>query len=246
MKTNKFIIVIYILLLIFLIPMKLNINDLSNLNLKLSDSNTNFQNPNIVENIDNDFGIEFYDLFCVKTQNDYYGHADLLPQENTDWVRCTDFNFNLPDNSIIKGIIVQIDDYDGFFDNVLAQDIYLVLNGYRIGIDKESGNPIGTSDTDTYRAYGNSNDIWNTELTKLDIESSTFGVQIFYHSTDTFIMWNVFIDNIQIQIHYSISEPEPEPEPEINIDFIIIFSLLGFFSIMILILMFTILIIKKT
>jgi len=214
-------------------------------NIYANNSETSFQNPNIAENIDNDNGIDFTYLDFVKIQNDQYTHNQLPNQENTNWLRCTDFSFNLPDNSIINGIKVQIDDYSGIFNVILAQDIYLVLNEIKIGIDKESGSTIGTSDTDTYRVYGSSTDLWNTELTQNDIESSTFGIQIFYHNPSIYLTQDVFVDNIQIKIYYSISEPEPEPEPEINIDFIIIFSLLGIFSIMILILLFSILLIKK-
>jgi len=231
MKKNKFII-ISIFLIILLIPINYTI---SNNNLS-----TDFQNPNIVENIDNE-GLNFDYLYNVKIQNDKWAWSSLPSQTNTNWLRCTDFNFNLPDNSIINGIIIQIDDFDGFLNVILAQDIYLVLNEIKIGIDKESGSQIGTYDNDIYRIYGSSTDMWNTELTKLDIESSTFGLQIFYYNQNIYIFADVLVDNIQIKIYYYISEPEPE----INIDFIIIFSLLTIFSIMILILMFTILIIKK-
>jgi len=235
MKKYKFII-INILLLGLLISINFNIK-----NVYANNSETSFQNPNIVENIDYNEGMNFEFLSFVKLQNDKYSFVYLLPMRYSNWLRCTDFNFNLPDNSIIKGIKVQIDDFNGYYDYILVQDIYLVLNGIKIGIDKEIGTPIGTSDTDTYRVYGSSIDIWNTELSKSDIESSTFGLQILYYNSHTFIEFNVNIDNIQIKIYYSISEPEPE----LNIDFIIIFNLLAIFSIMILILMFTIIIIKK-
>lgn len=296
-------------------------------------SNTDWLNPTIVENIDNNGGMSLYSLFNVKNQNDQYAYITLPPLAKTKWIRCTGFGFDLPDNSVIEGIEVQIDDFDGMFNSILAQDIYLVLNDAKIGIDKESGTPIGTTDTDTYRVYGSPTDIWNTELTQTDIEGSTFGVQIYYRCIFEFS--DVNIDNIQIKVYYSISDDDNEPptwdsliessdplelgnteiininvydestisfvyidinsvnytmdfisgdnyrystwtpitigvknysiwlidefnninwtgiyditviEPETNIDFIIIFGLIGIFSIFILILMFSILLIKK-
>lgn len=173
-------------------------------------SNTDWLNPTIVDNIYNNGGILFYQLSMVKTQNDNYAWCTILPLTNTRWIRCTAFDFSLPDNSIIEGIEVQIDDFDGFFNTILAQDIYLVLNGIKIGIDKESGRSIGTSDTNTYRVYGSPTDMWNTELTQIDIESSTFGVQIFYYNPSTFISFDVYVDNIQIKVYYSISDDDNE------------------------------------
>ena len=177
-------------------------------NPKMSNLETDFQNPTIVENINNNGGVSFIGLDYVKIQNDRHAHATLPPIKHTKWIRCSGFNFNLPDNSIIEGIEVQIDDFDGIFNDILAQDIYLVLNGVKIGIDKESGTPIGTADTDTYRVYGNPTDMWNTELTQIDIESSTFGVQIFYYNPSTFVSWDVNIDNIQIKVYYSIVDDD--------------------------------------
>jgi len=197
-------------------------------------SDTGFLSGSIAESIDNDNTPEFVAPYEALTQNDIYAEIYIPPSLKTDWLRITDFNFNLPDNSIIEGIEVQIDDY-GF---VYTLYCYLVLNGNSIGINKETYIMIPSTDTDTYRTYGSSTDIWNTELTKFDIENSTFGFQICYNSG-----YFALVDHIQIKIYYSISEPEPEPEP--NIDFIIIFGLISIFSIMILILLFSILLIKN-
>ena len=335
MKKYKFIIII-ILSLELLILINFNTNIKANIiNPKISNLETNFKNPTIVKNIDNNGGIRFSQLPYVKIQNDKYAYANIPSISYTKWLRCTDFDFNLPDNSIIEGIEVQIDDFNGFLNDILAQDIYLVLNEVKIGIDKEGGTSIGTADTDTYRVYGNPTDMWNTELTQIDIENSTFGVQIFYYNPSTFIGFDVNIDNIQIKVYYSISDIDNEAptwnnliesseplelgnteiininvydestisfvyidinninytmdfisydnyrystwipitigvknysiwlidefnninwtgiynitviEPETNIDFIIVFGLIGIFSIFILILMFSILLIKK-
>jgi len=207
-KKYRFIVIIILLEFLILINFNTNIRNPTIINPKISNPNTDFQNPTIVENIG--AGMLFYQLSMVKNQNDNYAWCNILPITNTKWIRCTDFDFSLPDNSIIEGIEVQIDDFDGFFNEVLAQDIYLVLNGVKIGIDKESGNPIGTSDTDTYRIYGSSIDMWSTELTKVDIESSTFGVQIFYYNPNTFISFMVNVDNIQIKVFYYISDDDNE------------------------------------
>jgi len=210
MKKYKFIIII-VLLLELVILTNFNTNVKTNIiNPKISSLSTDFQNPNIVENIDNNRGMVFSFLYNAKIQNDQYANSLILSLRNTDWIRCTDFNFNLPDDSTIEGIKVQIDDFNGFGNDILAQDIYLVLNGIKIGIDKESGTPIGTSDTDTYRIYGSPIDIWSTELTQNDIESSTFGIQIFYHNPSPFISFQVNVDNIQIKIYYSTDDYDNE------------------------------------
>ena len=216
-RKYRFIVVI-VLSLELLILINFNTNIITNIrsnivNPKISNLETDFQNPTIVENILNNGGSHFYGLTYIKRQNDRYAYASIPPITNTKWVRCSGFDFNLPDNSIIEGIEVQIDDFDGFLNEILAQDIYLVLNGVKIGIDKESGTPIGTADTDTYRVYGNPTDMWNTELTQIDIESSTFGMQIFYYNPSTFISFDVNIDNIQIKIYYSIDEAPDDEAP---------------------------------
>lgn len=209
-KKYKFIIIIVLLLeLVILINYNTNIKK-NIINPKISNLDTNFQNPNIIENIDNR-GSDFYQLANVKIQNDQYAYSNIPSRRVSNWIRCTDFDFNLPDNSIIEGIEVQIDDYSVFLNGIFAQDIYLVLNGIKIGIDKESGSSIGYFDTDTYRVYGNPTDIWNTELTQIDIESSTFGIQIFYWNTNSFMSNIVNIDNIQINIYYSTDDIPIEP-----------------------------------
>jgi len=199
-------------------------------------TDTGFLSGSIVESIDNGYPYEWINPYKALTQNNIYTNSYLVLSINTDWLRITDFNFDLTDNSIIKGIEVQIDDFGS--QSVYAIDCYLVINGNSIGIDKETYTFIGLTDTDTYRTYGSSTDMWNTELSQSDIKSSTFGFQIFYKS-ESFCF--SFVDHIQIKVYYIESENDIKP----NIDFIIIFSLLGIFLIMILILLFSILLIKK-
>ena len=196
MTKYKFII-IGILLLGLLTLINFNIKNIYGTN-----SETDFQSGSIAENIDKNSNSDFIYTYRALTQDDIYALSQIPQYQYSNWLRITDFNFNLPDNSIINGIEVQIDDW-GFF--MYAIDCYLVLNGNSIGIDKETSTSLKTFDDDTYRTYGSSTDMWNTELIKSDIESSTFGFQISYENKG-FLMNNVAVDHIQIKIYYSIPD----------------------------------------
>ena len=230
--------IISLLCIIFIITSLIGIIFIKNVNAILS---TDFNNPSIVENIDNSGGSEFTTIDNIKVQNDLYG-VSIIQASDTDWIRCSGFNFNLLKDSIINGIEVQIDDWAQM---AFAQDVYLVLNSDTIGIDKEIGTWLSWVDNDIYRVYGSFNDMWNTELTDVDIESSTFGIQIFYNNTFILFPTTVSIDNIQIKVFYTEKDNGNGNDIETNIDFIIILGILTLFSSIILILMFTIIITKK-
>lgn len=165
-------------------------------------ANTGAISPTICESIDRDGKGAWDDPTNALTQDDVYAFEDIAKNTYTDWLRARNFEFDIPIDAIIDGILVEVEWYSED-TNVDDDSIRLVLDGVVQGDDKSMGADVGTVDDDTYAQFGGSTDDWNAGLDYADINNENFGVQISIDNDRTGQSRWVRIDHIRITVFYT-------------------------------------------
>lgn len=117
----------------------------------------------------------------------------------TQYLKATNFGFNLPKNAKVLGITVGVERSD---PSSLSEDerVRLVKGGSVQTTDKASAAAWPTSDA--YATYGSNSDLWGSTWTAKDINDSTFGMVISAQGLHPLSDPN--IDHIRITVAYEI------------------------------------------
>lgn len=120
----------------------------------------------------------------------------------SEYLKVTNFGFAIPLNSVIRGIVVNVEKSVPF--SLACQDniVKLVKNGVISGNNKADVNNWGTSDATV--VYGASNDLWGVELSPNDINSSNFGL-VFSGKTSSGFAITLQVDYIEIIVYYDLA-----------------------------------------
>ncbi len=112
--------------------------------------------------------------------NGVYAQATLTPfkvDELSQNLRAVGFNFNIPTNATINGIVVEFEEVSaGGEDAVRDNSIKIVKGGTPTGTDQSAG--LAWSIDEGYVTFGSSTNLWGTTWTPADINAANFGVQI--------------------------------------------------------------------
>ena len=114
---------------------------------------------------------------ATTSDNVYASFADLIDiaGAHTDYLVATNFGFSIPVNTVITGVLVEIERSDPNF-KTSDYSIRLVKGGTISGADRSSGTLYPT--TDAYGSYGGCGDLWASALTAADVNASNFGVAV--------------------------------------------------------------------
>jgi len=139
----------------------------------------------------------------------FTGSAPFLPQESNT-LKITDFNFNIPRTALLKGITVSIKknaevDVSGMtYSEIFDSGIHLLLNDNNIGYNKADTVNHWLNES-TVTEYGDNNDLWDTGLIYEDINDVSFGVSINILTTAITSLVNIaYIDCVCIEIAYTL------------------------------------------
>ncbi|KKM63969.1 hypothetical protein LCGC14_1506100, partial [marine sediment metagenome] len=124
---------------------------------------------------------------------------------NTDWLRLTDFRFDIPaEATSIDGIIVEIDRYTQNSNSIQDKSIRLRLLSGPVGDDAKTTSWWDTIDDDVNNTYGALDDDWNAGLSVSDINNINFGIVI---SAENIGSDNTaYIDHVRIKIYYTMPD----------------------------------------
>lgn len=134
-----------------------------------------------------------------------YASVTLTPGSSSNYLKATNYGFNIPLSATIDGIEVKIDRKGeqnlgfGFRDDVLK----LVKGGVISGDDKSSSNTYPT--TLSTKTYGANNDKWGLSWTPADINASNFGVALSTKSNLIISTLTASINSIQVIVHYTLT-----------------------------------------
>lgn len=144
----------------------------------------------------------------IYTSNNLYALTAPESDNYSNWLRATDFGFNIPDGATIDGIKAEFEkkaSAAGIEDYSVK-----IVQGTETGDEKKIAGDWPTSDT--YIPHGGTTDKWGVSWLSADINASNFGVSIsakcrrFYDET-------AFVDHVRITVYYT----EPSTNMKINI-----------------------------
>jgi hypothetical protein len=130
-------------------------------------------------------GLSGYDAWAdpdnAKVDDDFnYATASTKLGEPTEYLKCTNFGFTLPDNVIITGVEVIIQRMDGVAGDVEDYGVYLYNSGGEplLGDNKKDPDAWPSFGLEESVLYGAANDTWGWVLYDTIVENSAFGVVI--------------------------------------------------------------------
>lgn len=135
----------------------------------------------------------------VTVSDNVYTQAGLSFASNTShWLRLTNFNFSIPSGSNILGVEVNVE-RKRLSLVVLDNSIRLRITSGQVGDDK-ADTVTNWPATDTVKTYGGAADDWNAGLTRDDVVSSDFGIDISCKTTNS---GTPSIDYVEIKVYYA-------------------------------------------
>jgi hypothetical protein len=139
------------------------------------------------------------------SDNSYATISSSSSASNTQYLKCTNFNFAVPAGATVNGITVEAElaEQDGFGGTVdLA--VRIVKGGTIGSTDKSRAGSFHwpSPDSGTYVTYGSSSDLWGETWAYSDINSSTFGfaIRAQYAGAKTF---KPRVDHVRITVTYT-------------------------------------------
>jgi hypothetical protein len=137
-----------------------------------------------------------------------------LFQGNTEYLRVTNFNFNIPDPAIICGIKVEVEKSATNIGSLLGliglayvkdHQVRLVSGGSVVGDNKAKSED--WTKNESYHTYGGETDIWNVAWTSAQVNDPGFGVAISAHISGILggvlaLIPIVHIDHVRVTVYY--------------------------------------------
>lgn len=137
------------------------------------------------------------------SSNNSYATVTLSGAANlSEYLKATDFGFNIPSGATIDGIVVEVEKK---YDTYTVQDavVKIVKGGSLTGTNKAIAGD--WSSTESYITYGSSTELWGTTWSYGDINSSNFGVALSCEGTQVFPPGAgvANVDHIRITVYYT-------------------------------------------
>lgn len=124
--------------------------------------------------------------------------------EISNYLKATDYNFNIPLDATILGIKANIIHNASFHDRIQDQEVKIIKNGNIIDTNQASSAFWSDdNEADTVASYGGETELWGETWTPSDINSPGFGLAIAVTNIGGGSR-TARIDNISISITYSL------------------------------------------
>jgi hypothetical protein len=141
--------------------------------------------------------VAFSNLTNILLSDNLYASAVLTLNQISQYIKATNFNFSIPLDAIITGIVVDIERFASVGSAIKDNSVKLVKGGSVVGVEKAIASTWPTSEA--FQSYGNSTDLWSTSLTPADVNSSSFGVAI---SVIALAAATANVDHIRMTVHF--------------------------------------------
>jgi len=141
----------------------------------------------------------------AKVSDNSYASRDFSFSATSNYLKATNFGFNIPTGATIDGILVEIEkrifgDGDVVSDNIVS---IVKANGSVGSTNKAiAGN---WTLIEAYSSYGGATDKWSETLTEADINDSDFGVVLSVNGDEDDRGFNstARVDHIRITVYYT-------------------------------------------
>ena len=140
------------------------------------------------------------------SSDNYRATAALAKGVISYYLQVTGFNFNIPTNARIDGIVVEVERSIAETTTYTKDNSIKIIQGGAISgneyADTATDWPINSGDA--YATYGGSSDLWGLSWTAADINSSNFGVAVQAKNTKVNAAFKntAQVDHIRITVYY--------------------------------------------
>lgn len=106
-----------------------------------------------------------------------YATAVLLLGQISNYLKITNYGFNIPPDATITGITVNVERSSNTLNGTHDSSVKLTISGAVTGNDK-ANTGLEWPTSDTVATYGSATDLWGGAWTPSLINNSTFGVEV--------------------------------------------------------------------
>jgi len=129
-----------------------------------------------------------------------WSRCEVAKSTYSDWLRASNFGFQIPTGSEINGIVVEISRSGDAFLRDSA--LYLVnSSGTNTGDDKASGSSYPSSQATA--TYGSSSDLWGATLSPSTVNNSDFGIRLSVRNGDSSVSRAADVYWVKITVYYT-------------------------------------------
>jgi hypothetical protein len=152
-------------------------------------------------------GIGWTNLTNVATEDGNFATVNVFG--SVKYLKSTKFGFNIPNGSLINGIIVDVKRKKGGIDSIKDAYVYIVKSDDSYGSLNKASMNLWTT-TNTYESHGDSSDLWEESWQFSDINNDNFGVAIRPMISGTPLKGaTAYIDHIRITVYYTEGDTTP-------------------------------------
>lgn len=127
----------------------------------------------------------------------------------TQYLKCTGFNFSIPNGSVISGIKVELERKISSTDKTSAKDnVVSLINAQSVVVAANRATTTAYDKTDNIEEHGTASDLWGASWSVADINSSNFGVAYSGNITKTKTSTRTLsIDQIKVRVYMRVTAP---------------------------------------
>ena len=150
----------------------------------------------------------------IKVSDNNYATVVVEEENYPGRLQATNFGFTIPPNSVINGILTEIEG-----KTLENSEVYLNLNILGLSAEGSPSNDNFLSTNENYISFGGITDLWeNTGINASEINDSSFGVE--FGLSDP-VIDTYYIDHIRMTVYYT---EEATTQDDIHIKSPIIFE----------------------
>jgi len=143
----------------------------------------------------------------ILIQDGNYSTDDITKNDASEYAKAYNYQFNIPDDATINGIIMRITRYSENSSDITDNEVYLIDSSRNPkGENKATTNGWATN-AETV-AYGGSSDLWGAEWSVDDINNANFGIAVDVANSNN-LNRMAHIDYLELSIHYSRPDSTP-------------------------------------
>jgi len=132
--------------------------------------------PTVAANDGTVGSVVFTDTTNLLSSDDSRASAVLLLGQQSQYLKATGFQFAVPLDAVIVGIMVEWERQATVLSATVDAASRLVKNGAPVGDDRSAAGNWPT--TDAFQSYGGSTDLWGTSWTPAEINAAGFGAAL--------------------------------------------------------------------
>lgn len=134
----------------------------------------------------------------------FYADSSSFSDDTTNYLKATNFDFSIPSEATIDGILVEIERHYETLSSGTVKDseVKIVKSNGTIGTTNKADTINDWPASDAYASYGSSSDDWGENWSSADINDADFGVVLSANLANDYPL--AYVNHIRITVYYSM------------------------------------------